>query len=259
MRTWEENKTYKILTHVSSSSNHCLYISSWLSFRLSLYPHLFLSISKSWKKRSMRKFRGPTTNRMRGSPMFPALSKHQMAPLCHFSHWNPKTTNNNYYEQKETSNQKYLQRQAFPPLSESVSLRFSSSLLQISSLYIRSHLYSLSWKEETSDQTSRHATHEYSVFPQPIVLHTVYSTHLPYPVTFKNFISKVMFCVTFRKRFLVRLWHEWEQQSWEPTSIKVWAATQKKREKVGFSGVFFVEKYSHDDRWARKRHESHSA
>jgi hypothetical protein len=127
------------------------------------------------------------------------------------SHWSPKTTNNNYYEQKETSNQKYLQRPAFPPLSKSVYislcffyLRFSSSLLHISSLYIRSHLYSLSWEKETSDQTSRHATHEYSVFPQPIVLHTAYSTHLPYPVTFKKFISKVMFCVTFRKRFLVR-------------------------------------------------------
>jgi hypothetical protein len=126
------------------------------------------------------------------------------------SHWNPKTTNNNYYEQKETSNQKYLQWPAFPPLSEAVyislcffSLRFYSSLLHISS-YIRSHLYSLSWKEEMSDQTSRHATHEYSVFPQPIVLHTAYSTHLPYPVTFKFFISKVMFCVSFRKRFLVR-------------------------------------------------------
>jgi hypothetical protein len=38
----------------------------------------------------------------------------------------------------------------------------------------------------------------------------------------------------------------------EPTSIKVWAATQKKREKVGFSGVFFVEKRSHDDRISKK-------
>jgi hypothetical protein len=151
--------------------------------------------------------------------MFPALSKHQMGPLCHFSlsrlallstHLPPIEIQKPPTINTLNKKRRVTKRPAFP-LSESVyislcflSLRFSSSLLHISSLYIRSHLYSMSWKEETGDQTLRHATHEYSVFPQPIVLHTAYSTHLPYPVTFKIFISKVMFCVTFRKRFLVR-------------------------------------------------------
>jgi hypothetical protein len=41
----------------------------------------------------------------------------------------------------------------------------------------------------------------------------------------------------------------------EPTSIKVWAATQKKRKKVEFYGVFFVEKRSHDNRISKNKQE----